>query len=622
MSAKQFFTSSSFKSIAVLLVIAIVCVALLSILNPLLYVEVGGMADFDGIIDGVSFAQAEVNPEFTSANGTLTTAAKSTTGNYFGYIATGNKAGSRPNEYTVLAVINGDTKKVEGIKILQEGATSSNYNVTEEAMNMYKEIEIADPTAFDGLQFGAGGVMAGATESASTFKNAMMVIAQYYATYELGTVDPSLEIIEKLNALEEGVTYEKGDLYEYEAPENITLLYHFNSSAEGKMAYVADVTVTSIYDTAGKEVELSESKTVRVAVAYDESDGYEIVNVIVLSEYTEDTVTVAEYVESRIAGKSKTAINGLTTKKQTNTAEKAAVRLLALDSFEYSQAGTGKYFDMLATVSDATFTQVKVTTQSTLGTINFVATGSDSQHGPVVGIIVTATSVGANPNITLVALVSTVTDQVVAFAFNGAITSEGFENYAPTQEQLEDAYLGVNVSTATAFDSVDGGLVTGETATGTDTSRTIKNAFKMVAQVYSENLETLSLGTKAIVEEIAAGATATELKENNAGENAVVLSVYANADTTVYVVYGEPQGIASNAGVFAVAVKGGKITAVKMISDPSSGGYALSQDTLDKYVNADFTESGLATSNVQTGTTFSSNVLHNALLWAATYANA
>src|SRR5699024_4320101 len=141
-----------------------------------------------GIIDGISFAEAEVNSEFTSANGTLTTAAKSTSGNYFGYIATGNKAGSRPNEYTVLAVINGDTKKVEGIKILQEGATSSNYNVTEEAMNMYKEIEIADPTAFDGLQFGAGGVMAGATESASTFKNAMMVIAQYYATYELGTV--------------------------------------------------------------------------------------------------------------------------------------------------------------------------------------------------------------------------------------------------------------------------------------------------------------------------------------------------------------------------------------------------------------------------------------------------
>lgn len=616
MSAKQFFTSSSFKSIAVLLVIAIVCVALLSILNPLLYVEVGGMTDFDGIIDGVSFAQAEVNPEFTSANGTLTTAAKSTSGNYFGYIATGNKAGSRPNEYTVLAVINGDTKKVEGVKILSEGATSSNYNVTEEAMNMYKEIEIADPTAFDGLQFGAGGVMAGATESASTFKNAMMVIAQYYATYELGAVDPSLEIIEKLNALEEGVTYEKGEVYDYTA-EGIEVLYHFNSSAEGKMAYVADVTVTSVYDTAGKEVELSESKTVRVAVVYDESDGYEIVNVIVLSEYTEDTVTVAEYVESRIAGKSETVIKGTTTKKQTNTAEKAAVRLLALDSFEYSQAGTGKYFDMLATVSDATFTQVKVTTQSTLGTINFVATGSDSQHGPVVGVIVTATSVGYNPDITLIALVSTVTDQVVAFAFNGDITTSGYSP-CPTQEQLEGAYLNVDVSTATAFDDITDGIVSG----ATNTSDTIKNAFKMVAQVYSENLETLSLGTKAIVEEIAPGATATELKENNAGENAVVLSVYANADTTVYVVYGAPQGIASNAGVFAVAVKGGKITAVKMISDPSSGGYALSQDTLDKYVNADFTESGLATSNVQTGTTFSSNVLHNALLWAATYANA
>lgn len=616
MSAKQFFTSSSFKSIAVLLVIAIVCVALLSILNPLLYVEVGGMADFDGIIDGVSFAQAEVNPEFTSANGTLTTAAKSTTGNYFGYIATGNKAGDKPNAYTVLAVINGDTKKVEGVKILSEGATSSSYNVTEEVINMYKEIEIADPTAFDGLQFGAGGVMAGATQSAKTFQNAMMVIAQYYATYELGAVDPSLEIIKKLNALEEGVTYEKGEVYDYTA-EGIEVLYHFNSSAEGKMAYVADVTVTSVYDTAGKEVELSESKTVRVAVVYDESDGYEIVNVIVLSEYTEDTVTVAEYVESRIAGKSETIIKGTTTKKQTNTAEKAAVRLLALDSFKYSQAGTGKYFDMLATVSDATFTQVKVTTQSTLGTINFVATGSDSQHGPVVGVIVTATSVGANPDITLIALVSTVTDQVVAFAFNGDITTSGYSP-CPTQEQLEGAYLNVDVTTATAFDDITDGIVSG----ATNTSDTIKNAFKMVAQVYSENLETLSLGTKAIVEEIAPGATATELKENNAGENAVVLSVYANADTTVYVVYGKPQGIASNAGVFAVAVKGGKITAVKMISDPSSGGYALSQDTLDKYVNADFTATGLATSNVQTGTTFSSNVLHNALLWAATYANA
>lgn len=616
MSAKQFFTSSSFKSIAVLLVIAIVCVALLSILNPLLYVEVGGMTDFDGIIDGISFAQAEVNPEFTSANGTLTTAAKSTSGNYFGYIATGNKAGDKPNAYTVLAVINGDTKKVEGIKILSEGATSSSYNVTEEVINMYKEIEIADPTAFDGLQFGAGGVMAGATQSAKTFQNAMMVIAQYYATYELGTVDPSLEIIEKLNALEEGVTYEKGEAYDYTA-EGIEVLYHFNSSAEGKMAYVADVTVTSIYDTAGKEVELAEAKTVRVAIVYDESDGYKIANAIVLSEYTEDTVTVAEYVESRIAGKSETIIKGTTTKKQTNTAEKAAVRLLALDSFNYSQAGTGKYFDMLATVSDATFTQVSATADTTLGTINFVATGSDSQHGPVVGVIVTATSVGANPNITLIALVSTVTDQVVAFAFNGDITTSGYSP-CPTQEQLEGAYLNVDVSTATAFDDITDGIVSG----ATNTSDTIKNAFKMVAQVYSENLETLSLGTKAIVEEIAPGATATELKENNAGDNAVVLSVYANADTTVYVVYGAPQGIASNAGVFAVAVKGGKITAVKMISDPSSGGYALSQDTLDKYVNADFTATGLATSNVQTGTTFSSNVLHNALLWAATYANA
>ena len=617
MSAKQFFTSSSFKSIAVLLVIAIVCVALLSILNPLLYVEVGGMADFDGIIDGVSFAQAEVNPEFTSANGTLTTAAKSTSGNYFGYIATGNKAGDKPNDYTVLAVINGDTKKVEGVKILSEGATSSSYNVTEEAMNMYKEIEIADPTAFDGLQFGAGGIMAGATQSAKTFQNAMMVIAQYYATYELGTVDPTLEILEKLNALEEGVTYEKGEAYDYTA-EGIEVLYHFNSSAEGKMAYVADVTVTSIYDTAGKEVELATPSTVTVSVVYaEEGISSKVSNAFVVSEYTEDTVTVAEYVESRIAGKSKTAITGLTTKKQTNTAEKAAVRLLALDSFSYSQAGTGKYFDMLATVSDATFTQVKVTTQSTLGTINFVATGSDSQHGPVVGVIVTATSVGANPNITLIALVSTVTDQVVAFAFNGDITTSGYSP-CPTQEQLEGAYLNVDVSTATAFDDITDGIVSG----ATNTSDTVKNAFKMVAQLYSENLETLSLGASAIVEELAAGATASKLKENNAGDNAVVLSVYANADTTVYVVYGKPQGIASNAGVFAIAVKGGKITAVKMISDPSSGGYALEQATLDKYVNADFTESGLATSNVQTGATFSSTVLHNALLWAATYANA
>lgn len=616
MSAKQFFTSSSFKSIAVLLVIAIVCVALLSILNPLLYVEVGGMADFDGIIDGVSFAQAEVNPEFTSANGTLTTAAKSTSGNYFGYIATGNKAGDKPNPYTVLAVINGDTKKVEGVKILSEGATSSSYNVTEEAINAYKEIEIADPTAFDGLQFGAGGIMAGATQSAKTFQNAMMVIAQYYATYELGTVDPTLEILEKLNALEEGVTYEKGEAYDYTA-EGIEVLYHFNSSAEGKMAYVADVTVTSIYDTAGKEVELSEAKTVRVAIVYDESDGYKIANAIVLSEYTEDTVTVAEYVENRIVGKSKTTINGLTTKKQTNTAEKAAVRLLALDSFSYSQAGTGKYFDMLATISDATFTQVKITADTTLGTIKFAATANDSKYGPVAGIIVTATSVGANPDITLIALVSTVTDQVVAFTFNGDLTTSGYPT-CPTQEQLEAAYLGVNVSTATAFDDITDAIISG----ATNTSDTIKNAFKMVAQLYSSNLETLSLGASAIVEELAAGATATELKENNAGDNAVVLGVYANADTTVYVVYGEPQGIASNAGVFAVAVKGGKITAVKMISDPSSGGYALEQATLDKYVNADFTESGLATSNVQTGTTFSSTVLHNALLWAATYANA
>lgn len=618
MSAKQFFTSSSFKSIAVLLVIAIVCVALLSILNPLLYVEVGGMADFDGIIDGVSFAQAEVNPEFTSANGTLTTAAKSTTGNYFGYIATGNKAGDKPNAYTVLAVINGDTKKVEGIKILQEGATSSSYNVTEEAMNMYKEIEIADPTAFDGLQFGAGGVMAGATQSASTFKNAMMVIAQYYATYELGTVDPTIEIIEKLNALEEGVTYEKGDLYEYEAPENITLLYHFNSSVEGKMAYVADVTVTTIYDTAGKEVELSEAKTVRVAIIYDESEGYEIVNAIVLSEYTEGgQQTIAEYVEDRIVGKSKALIGASATKKKTDTAEKAAIKLLAEDSFTYSAAGIGKYITMLGNLSDATFTQANVTADTTLGTINFVATANDSKYGPVMGVVVTATTVGANPNITLVALVSTVTDEVVAFTFNGGLTTEGYPT-CPTQEQLEGAYLGVNVSTATAFDDITGGIVSG----ATNTSDTIKNAFKMVAQLYSANLDTLSLGASAIVEELAAGATASELKENNAGENAAVLGVYANADTTVYVVYGQPQGIASNAGVFAIAVKEGKITAVKMISDPSSGGYSLSQETLDMYVNTEFTATGLETSHVQSGASYSSTVLHNALLWAATYANA
>lgn len=622
MTAKQFFTSTSFKSVAVLLAIAIVCVTLLSVLNPLLYVEVGGMADFDGIVDGVSFAEAEINTEFTSPNGTLTTAAKSTSGNYFGYIATGNKFGDKPNEYTVLAVINGDTHMLEGIKILQEGATSSSYNVTDDAIAMYKSVAIENPNVFDSFAFGAGGVMAGATQSAITFKNAMMVIAQYYATYELGVADPSVEINEKLNALEEGVTYTKGEAYDYEA-EGIEVLYHFDSNVDGKMAYVANVTVTETFDSAGKAVELETPATVMVAIVYtEEGASSKVANAIVLSEYTEDTVTVAQYVEDRVVGKAKTTISGLTTKKQTNTVEKAAVRLLALDSFAYSQAGTGKYFDMLATVSDATFAQSDATATTSLGTVLFTATGTDSTYGPVAGIIVTANSVGACPSVTLIALVSTATDEIVAFGFNGSLTSGGYESYAPSEDQLKEAYLGVNVSVATAIDGVESGLVTGATPAGTETSRTIKNAFTIVAQVYSGNLETLSLGGQDIVNSLAEGATAVALKETSKGDNASVIGVYANADTTVYVVYSLPVGESKDASVCAVAVEGGKIAAVKMIADGSTGGYALSQETLDKYVGTDFTAASLATANIQTGTTNSSDVLHNALLWAATYANA
>lgn len=138
------------------------------------------------------------------------------------------------------------------------------------------------------------------------------------------------------------------------------------------------------------------------------------------------------------------------------------------------------------------------------------------------------------------------------------MTSSGYESYAPSEDQLKEAYLGVNVSVATAIDGVESGLVTGATPAGTETSRTIKNAFTIVAQVYSGNLETLSLGGQDIVNSLAEGATAVALKETSKGDNASVIGVYANADTTVYVVYSLPVGESKDASVYAVAVEGGK----------------------------------------------------------------
>lgn len=167
--------NSSLNCIVVLFVIAVVCVALLGILNDLLYVP-PDMSVFNKAASGtyeemtlesvsLSYGKVEV-----AVNGTLDGGEK-----VVGLYVTGNKSG-KADSFSLAIIIDVSSNKIVGAYEITDGSTGG-YSWDESRLSSVigTDITSSDYLTLDGL------VQTGTTNSSSAVKNALMTAAEYYS---------------------------------------------------------------------------------------------------------------------------------------------------------------------------------------------------------------------------------------------------------------------------------------------------------------------------------------------------------------------------------------------------------------------------------------------------------
>lgn len=167
--------NSSLNCIVVLFVIAVVCVALLGILNDLLYVppdmsvfNKAASGSYEEIaVESVSLSYGKVE---VAVDGTLDSGEK-----VLGLYVTGNKSG-KSDSFSLAVIIRRADNKIVGIYEITDGSTGG-YAWDESKLSAAIDTDItsSDYLAMDGL------VQTGTTNSSSAVKNAIMTAAEYYA---------------------------------------------------------------------------------------------------------------------------------------------------------------------------------------------------------------------------------------------------------------------------------------------------------------------------------------------------------------------------------------------------------------------------------------------------------
>ncbi len=167
--------NSSLNCIVVLFVIAVVCVALLGILNDLLYVP-PDMSVFNKAASGsyeertvenvtLSYGKVEV-----AVDGVLDGGEK-----VVGLYVSGNKAG-KSDSFSLAVIIDVENNKIVGLYEITDGSTGG-YSWDESKLS---SVIGTDITSYDYL--GEDGlVQTGTTNSSNAVKNALMTAAEYYS---------------------------------------------------------------------------------------------------------------------------------------------------------------------------------------------------------------------------------------------------------------------------------------------------------------------------------------------------------------------------------------------------------------------------------------------------------
>lgn len=181
-------TNPTVRGILVLLAISVVCVALLSILNDLLYVP-PDTRNFSYAAEGIYNAEIEIKEDVVDvklgevavvAEGQLTDGTD-VVGLYVMPAVVG-----KAYQFEIVIVIELNTNTIVGYKIVENGSNSG-FEYSEETLEVLKGTVIPLDCTFDYSSI----IQAGATVNSNSSKsvyNAFVIAAQYYnAVYRVGT---------------------------------------------------------------------------------------------------------------------------------------------------------------------------------------------------------------------------------------------------------------------------------------------------------------------------------------------------------------------------------------------------------------------------------------------------
>lgn len=171
MAAKN--KNSSAKCIIVLLVIAIICVAILAVLNDLLYVP-PDMSVFNKAAEGTYEEDSIKDVAVSSGKVVVVTKGVVNGKNVAGMYVTGNKFG-KADSFSLAVIVELDTNKIVGVYEITDGSTGGYaYDESKLKAVVGTDITSSDYVAIDNL------VQTGTTNSSNAVKNALMTAAEYY----------------------------------------------------------------------------------------------------------------------------------------------------------------------------------------------------------------------------------------------------------------------------------------------------------------------------------------------------------------------------------------------------------------------------------------------------------
>lgn len=166
--------NSSLNCIVVLLIIAVVCVALLAILNDLLYVP-PDMSVFNKAASGEYQEDDLQNVTLSYGKVVLTSKGTSNGKDVVGIYVNG-KAYGKAGSFSLAVVVEKGTNKIVGVYEIVDGSTGG-YAYDEGLLNQVVGTDILSSNymPMDNL------VQTGTTNSSTAAKNALMAAAEYYS---------------------------------------------------------------------------------------------------------------------------------------------------------------------------------------------------------------------------------------------------------------------------------------------------------------------------------------------------------------------------------------------------------------------------------------------------------